>query len=212
MMDLAEIFKIIVSEIQQHLLKVIVGFVLMAVGWYIGHRRARNNWKRREFYDRLNFSLNWIEDGTLKLRTLSERHCEEVFLNKPATEVVLQAAKITTEANPILALPEKDYWYYLNSVLNELSEQFALGHLKKSQGQPVSSAVYVICLTCEAAADLRMRKVRAMVIQKSLLTNLPAQSPKLEKPHHHTRWETLHFMAREYQKRPHLFLELELSV
>ncbi len=211
-MNLPELFKMLASEIQQHIVKVIVGFVLMGVGWFIGHRRARHNWTKREFFDRLNFSLNWIEEGTLKLRTLSERHCEEIFLNKPATEVVLKAARAATEANPILSLSEKDYWYYLNSVLNELSEQFATGHLKKAQGQPVSSAIYLICLTCEAAADLRMRKVRAMVIQKSLLTNLPAASPKLERPHHHIRWTTLKFMASEYQKRPYQFLELELSV
>ncbi len=211
-MTFADFFKMLVTEIEQHLLKVVIGFLLMLAGWYIGHWRARANWSKREFYDRLNFSLNWIENGTLKLRTLSERHCEEVFLNKPATEVVLQAARAGTEANPILALPEKDYWYYLNSVLNELSEQFALGHLKNSLGQPVASDIYVLCLTCEAAADLRMRKIRAMVIQKSLLTNLPAASPKLEKPHHHIRWKTLNFMASEYQKRPYQFLELELSV
>ena len=211
-MSLMDILKAVASEIQQHFIKVMVGFILMAVGWYFGHWRARNNWKKREFYDRLNFSLNWIENGTLKLRTLSERHCEEVFLNKPATEIILKAARAGTEAHPILSLPEKDYWYYLNAVLNELSEQFATGHLKKAHGQSVSSALYIICLTCEAAPDLRMRKVRAMVVQKSLLTNLPAESPKLEKPHHHTRWKTLTFMASEYQKRPYQFLELELSV
>lgn len=211
-MSLIDLIKFLASEVQQHILKVIVGFVLMGIGWFIGHQRARQNWTRREFYDRLNFSLNWIEDGTLKLRTLSERHCEEIFLNKAATEVVLKAARAGTEAHPILALPETDYWYYLNSVLNELSEEFAVGHLKKAHGQPVSSAIYVICLTCEAAADLRMRKVRAMVIQKSLLTNLPKESPKLERPHHHIRWKTLNHMADEYQKRPYQFLELELSV
>ncbi len=211
-MTLADILKTVVSELQQHIVKVVVGFVLMGFGWYLGHRRARHNWTKREFFDRLNFSLNWIEDGTLKLRTLSERHCEEIFLNKPATEVVLKAARAATEASPILSLSEKDYWYYLNSVLNELSEEFAIGHLKKAQGQPVSSAIYLICLTCEAAADLRMRKVRAMVIQKSLLMNLPKERPKLERPHHHIRWKTLEFMASEYQKRPYQFLELELSV
>lgn len=211
-MTFAELLKTIVSEVQQHFVKVIVGFVLMGAGWYLGMRRARHNWVKREFYERLNFSLNWIEDGTLKLRTLSERHCEEIFLNKPATEVITKAARAGTEANPILSLPEKDYWYYLNAVLNELSEQFASGHLKKAQGQPVSSAVYLICLTCEAAPDLRMRKVRAMVVQKALLTNLPKDAPKLEKPHHHTRWKTLVFMASEYQQRPYQFLELELSV
>jgi hypothetical protein len=211
-MSLEEIAKTVFSEIQQHILKIVVGFVLMGLGWFIGHRRARANWQKREFYDRLNFSLNYIENGTLRLRTLLEKQCEEIFLNKAATDVVLKVAKSATEANPILPLPESDYWYYLNSVLNELSEKYSDGHLKKSQGLPVSTATYLVCLTCESAKDLRMRKIRAMVIQKSLLLALGPNQPLLEKPHHHIRWKTLKTMADEYQKRPWQFLEVELSV
>lgn len=211
-MSLDEILKVLLAEVQQHIAKIVVGLVLMAAGGFFGYRRARANWQKREFYDRLNFSLNYIENGTLRLRTLSENQCDVIFLNKAATEAVLKASKATTEANPILPLPEKDYWYYLNSVLNELSEKYSEGHLKKAQGVPVSTAVYLICLTCESAADLRMRKVRAMVIQKALLLALPTTQPTLEKPHHHIRWKTLKTMADEYQKRPWQFLELELSV
>lgn len=211
-MSLVDVWKTITVEVQQHLLKIVVGFVLMAVGWFIGHRRARANWQKREFYDRLNFSLNYIENGTLRLRTLAEHQCEAVFLNKAATEAVLKAARATSESNPLLPLPEKDYWYYLNSVLNELSEQFAAGHMKKAQGVPVSTATYVICLTSESAPDLRMRKIRAMVIQKTLLQALGNNPPVLERPNHHTRWKTLLTMAAEYPKRPWQFLEVELSV
>ncbi len=211
-MTAGEMVEVVIKELQQHLLKVVVGFVLMAAGWFIGHRRAQASWQKREFYDRLNFSLNYIDSGTLRLRTLAEHQCEAVFLNKAATDAVIKAAKATTEANPLLPLPEKDYWYYLNAVLNELSEQYSEGHLKRAQGVTVSAATYIICLTCEAAADIRMRKVRAMVIQKSLLLNLPPEAPHLEKSHHHTRWKTLKTMAEEFQKRPWQFLELELSV
>jgi len=211
-MTLSDAVRIIVSEVQQHLLKIIVGFVLMGFGWFIGHRRARANWQKREFFDRLNFSLNYLENGTLRIRTLAEHQCEAIFLNKAATETILKAAKAATETNPILPLPEKEYWYYLNSVLNELSEQFAEGHIKKAQGVPVSSATYLICLTCESAPDLRMRKIRVMVIQKPFLIALGANQPTLEKPNHHTRWKTLKTMAEEYQKRPWQFLEVELAV
>ncbi|HET6423106.1 MAG TPA: hypothetical protein VFG20_05445, partial [Planctomycetaceae bacterium] len=72
MMTLSDAVRIIVSEVQQHLLKIIVGFVLMGFGWFIGHRRARANWQKREFFDRLNFSLNYLENGTLRIRTLAE--------------------------------------------------------------------------------------------------------------------------------------------
>lgn len=210
--NLEAIFKTIVSEVQEHFLKVLVGFVLMGLGWYFGQWRAHFNWKNREFLDRLNFSLNWIEGGTLRLRTLAEKPCEDVFLNLTATTAVLNAAKQTTESQAILPLPDEDYWYYLNSVLNELSMQFAEGHLRKEQGQPVSTATYLIAITCEHAKELRMRKIRAMIIQKSLLLQLPKVPPKFEKPHHSVRWATLVELSRLYSQHPGRFLEVELSV
>ena len=55
----------------------------------------------------------------LLIRTLLEKSCEEIFLNKVAVETIVAAARKTTERNPLLPLPKEDYWYYLNAVLNE---------------------------------------------------------------------------------------------
>jgi hypothetical protein len=41
--------------------------------------------------------------------------------------VVTAAAQRTTAENSLIPLPIEDYWYYLNAVLNELAEQFAVG-------------------------------------------------------------------------------------
>jgi hypothetical protein len=202
----------IVDTLREHAVKVIVGFVLMVVGWYFGKWRARSEWKRQEFLDRLNLSLNTIDNGVLKIRTLSEKRCEDVFLNSVASDTVQRLARKTTAADPILPIPKQDVWYFLNSVLNDVSEQFAAGLLKRDLGAPVASAVYLIALTCESAGDLRTRKIRAMIVKKSLLTNLPADAPRFESDHHSTRWQTLQSMAAEYAKNPWRFLEVELCV
>ena len=198
--------------VKDHAVKLITGLVLMAVGWYLGHRRASADWKKQEFLDRLNLSLNSIDDGVLKIRTLSEKRCEEVFLNSVAAETVKKVARMTTAANPILPIPDKENWYYLNGVLNDVSEQFAAGFLKRDMGGKVTSATYLIVLTCEAEGEMKTRKIRAMVIQKSLLGNLPAEMPTLQSPHHITRWKTLQFLAAEYLRDPGRFLEVELAV
>lgn len=211
-MSFDEIWTHVVATLREHAVKIATGFVLMAAGWYIGRRRAMAHWKKQEFLDRLNVSLNTIDGGTLKIRTLSEKRCEEVFLNSVAADTVQKLARQTTANDPVLPIPLNDTWYYLNAILNDLSEQFATGLMKRDMGAPVTTAVYLVALTCENAGDMRTRKIRAMVTKKSLLTNLPAEMPKLESPNHHTRWETLQFLATEYTRNPQRFLEVELCV
>ena len=212
MPSLDQVVLTLVDYFKDHAVKLITGLILMALGWYLGHRRASADWKSQEFFDRLNMSLNSIQEGTLKIRTLGEKRCEEVFLNSKAAELVQKIARKTTAKDPILPIPSEENWFFLNSILNDLSEQFAEGFLKADMGAHVTSAVYLIALTCEAEGEMKTRKIRAMVIRKSLLTNLPAEMPKLESPRHITRWSTLQFLAAEYQRRPERFKEVELAV
>jgi hypothetical protein len=210
---LEQVFAFLRDQIIDHWVKFLSGFAVLAIGWFLGKRRARSEWKRKTFYDRLNVSLNIIEPGKpLRIRTLLEKSCQDVFLNKVAVETVIAAGQKTSERNPILPLPKDDYWYYLNAVLNELAERFATGEVKRDLGVPVVTKKYLICLTSEVAGDLRTRKLRAMVIGKELLESLPADPPEFERPWHHNRWDTLKAMALAWRERPHQFLEMEISV
>lgn len=210
---LHQVFDFLRDQIIDHWVKFLTGLAVLAVGWVLGKRRARSEWRRKTFYDRLNVSLNIIEPGKpLLIRTLLEKSCQEVFLNKVAVETVIAAGQRTTARNPILPLPKDDYWYYLNAVLNELAERFATGELKRDLGVPVVTKRYVICLTSEVAGDIRTRKLRAMVIGKALLESLPVDPPEFERPWHHNRWDTLRVMAAAYRENPHQFLEMEISV
>ena len=200
------------DQIHDHGAKILTGALLMAIGWFFGNRKARRNWRKREFFDRLNISLNTIRDGKLQIRTLVEKRADDIYLNSAATAEIIRAAQRTTPQDATLPLPEADYWYYLNPILNELSEQFAGGLLKRDQGVPATMARYLIALTSECAGDLRMRKVRAMVIQRALLEQLPPEPPTFESPHHHTRWDTLQQLAAEWKVRRWKFVEVELGV
>jgi hypothetical protein len=203
----------ITDFIHDNWMKVLTGFVLMALGWVFGRRKARSDWRKREFLHRLNVSLNLLLPGEpLQIRTLLEKTCDEVFLNAVAAENIATAARKTKPDNPLLPLPKEDYWQYLNAALNEIAEKFSAGEIRRDLGLPVTRATYLICLTCECAGDLRTRKVRAMVIQKKHLENLPATPPQFEHPRHSTRWDTLKVLAAEYKKNPWQFIELDLSV
>jgi len=189
----------------------ILPIIAGAVGWYWGRRRQTTTWKKREFFDRLNISLNTIENGHLRIRTLVEKHLDEIFLNSAARALVLEQAQKTVPEDSIIPMEEDEYWYCLNPVLNEISERFASGHMKRDLGMPVSAQEYLVCLTCEVSGELRQRKVRAMMIQKAVLQNLPEQVEVYE-PHHRTRVNTLHQLAAQYAKNPHRFIEMEVCM
>ncbi len=198
--------------IEDHWIKFVTAAGFTALGWLVARWRADREWKRREFFNRINFSLNMVRNGTLLIRTLAEKSCEDVFLNPVAAERLKGLAQKTSPENPLVPVPQEDAWYYLNAALNELSEQFAEGLIRQDMGGPVRTHRYVICLTNECDGAIRTRKIRVMVVRKELLLGLTDEPPKLEKEHHSIRLRTLQHMQKVYETQPWNFLELELSV
>jgi hypothetical protein len=199
------------TSIAMLLISTVASFVF---GRWWGNRAARRDWQRKEFYNRINISLNILADGKLKIRTLMERPLAQVFSNKIAEEKVMAASRRTTVANPMLPIAKEDCWYLLNFVLNEVAEHFSAGHVRQDAGEPVKAVTYLICLTCEVVGDERIRKTRAMLIRKDVLENFPYkdQLPELENPWHETRVQTLRTAAELYKTHPENFLKLEICV
>jgi len=152
-----DLIEFLIDKLDENWVKVVVAIGFTLLGWLVGSLRARRSWKRKEFYDRLNVSLNIIRDGQLQLRTILEKRCEEIFLNSSAAKAVMKAAQQTTQQDPLLTFPKDQYWYFLNAVLNEISEKFAAGSMLRDLGKPVHCELYVLCLTCEAVGMLRQR-------------------------------------------------------
>lgn len=207
-----ELLELILDGFFEHWAKVAVGALLMAIGWLVGWYRARRRWQRKEFFERINFSLNSIQNDKLLIRTIMEKSCDDVFLNKVAVSRLLESALKTSEKDPIVPLAKDDYWYYLNAVLNEVSEKFAAGFIRRDIGQKVESNCYLLCLTNEMDGAIRTRKLRAMMILAKDLENLPEEMPKLESKNHETRWRTLQTMAKRLAEKPHQFLRVELVI
>ncbi|WP_166824668.1 hypothetical protein [Thalassoroseus pseudoceratinae] len=202
----------VLEYLEEHWIELLVAAGSAAVGWFFGRRRAASEWRKREFYDRLNVSLTSIHDGKLRIRTLIEKRCDEVFLNRVASETVITKARQTTTESCLLDLPKDDYWFYLNSVLNEVSERFAEGQVRRDLHADVCCARYLICLTSEAAGSVRTRKVRAMVVQQSLLENIGEEPPEFESPNHLTRWETMKELSVAWKKTPWKFQSVEICM
>ena len=196
----------------EHGVKLLSAAAFTLAGWLIGRWRAARSWKNREFFNRLNVSLNCVQDGKLLIRTVLEKTCEDILLNKVAVERLLQAAQQTTKEDPLIPIPAEDRWFYLNAILNELSETFAEGLFRREAGLPFRAERYVICLTNECDGEVKTRKIRAMVIRRDTLVSLSAEPPTLERPSHAIRWKTLQAMQKRLTTDLESFIEAEIVV
>ncbi|MEZ6094273.1 MAG: hypothetical protein R3C03_08530 [Pirellulaceae bacterium] len=205
-----DIFETLIDLFTEHWIKVLIGALFLVFGWVIGWWRARRKWLKKEFFDRVNFSLNSIVDGRLMIRTIMEKSADDVFLNSIAVQQLLAAATTTSKDNPLIQLPADDYWYFLNAALNEISEKFAVGFVMRDIGAPVRMRRFLICLTNESDGAIRTRKIRVMMVQQSVLESLPETMPQLESENHETRWNTLQIMAQRLKTNPSQFMAVEL--
>lgn len=189
-------------------------WIVLAAGLasYLAGRRAKMRWLKRDFLNRFNVSLTTIEDGVLKIRTILEMDCDTIFLNPAASKRIVQFARQTTVDDPVLPIPKDDCWQFQNAVLNEISERFAAGQIRRDLGLPVERGEYVLCLTCERAGAVRTQKVRGLLMKKALLLQLPKTKPSFESPSHETRWTTLQQLASQWESHSYRFIELEICI
>lgn len=178
--------------------------------------RARYLFRRRMFLTRLNFSLNFIEDGTLRFRTIRESDLAHVLLNNAhAIRLLIKTARAKRPGAFLIFRDKEEAWTILNTMLNELSAQFSEGYLARCMGLPTHSEVYTFGLTCEKHDVLKTTKIRLMIIPKKLLMDLDKyEGLQFELPHHHIRLDTLKEMrdisldpARKYN-----VMDMEISV
>jgi hypothetical protein len=198
--------------ITEHSVKLLTAAAFTFVGWMFGRWRAARSWRKREFFNRLNVSLNTLHEGKLLIRTVLEKTCEEILLNSVAVERLIKVAQKTTKESPIIPIEKDDRWFYLNAVLNEISETFAEGLFRREAGKPYDAVRYLICLTNECDGEVKTRKIRAMVIRKETLINLPKDTPTFESPNHKIRWTTLQQMQKAYAADPTSFIEAEILI
>ena len=204
----ADTHKKIVSSVVIFLLTTVASFL---IGRWYGSIKAWREWDKKHFLERVIVSLNNFSDGTLKIRTIFERGLEEVFTTPLAVAKVRLASKQTKEGSPMLPLAKEDRWFLLNFVLNAIAEKFTDGLVRFDARGDLQAVKYLICLTCEAVGEVRIRKVRVMMIREEVLLSLP-ETVNFESPSQRVRLDTLRHCAEVYRREPDNFLTLEVYV
>lgn len=108
--------------------------ILTAGAAITAYTKSRLDLQYRQFVDRVGFSLNILDNGKLKLRTVGERALNSMMMGNPAaTKVVLDAAKKTKMGSPFLQLPPNESYVLMKAIFNELSPISATGffHLER---------------------------------------------------------------------------------
>jgi hypothetical protein len=186
--------------------------------------RKRSDWLRKTFIGQVNFSLNFVENNTLLLRTLMEEPANDVWLNDYGVKQVMAAAEQVTLEQPFLIMEDdEDMAFVKRAVLNVLSERFADTFVARSLGVPVKGGSFVFGITYEKYADLRTRKLRVLLMEESTLENLFGLEDKGEalavtNPLHKDRIATLRVMHNLWMEqqgpnpKKHPLGKLELGV
>jgi hypothetical protein len=151
----------------------VIALLLTWGGIAVVYVRKRADWVRKSFMGQVNFSLNFVENNTLLLRTLMEEPANDVWLNDYGVKQVLRAAERVTLEQPFLIMDDdEDMDFVKRAVLNVLSERFAEAFVARSLGVPVKAGTYIFGITFEKYADLRTRKLRVLLMEESLLKSL----------------------------------------
>ncbi|HLW65209.1 MAG TPA: hypothetical protein VKS79_07820 [Gemmataceae bacterium] len=195
-------------------LPIVTTVVSFVAGRLWGTYRARQQWAKKDFLGRIIISVNLLQEGKLRIRTIMEHPLETVFPNALAVEKIREAAEKTTKDDPLMHIAKEDHWFLLNFVLNSVAEHFTAGVVKMDAGLPVTKVTYGIFLTCEHLGEERIRKVRALMLRKELLEKFPYEDtmPELESPLHADRIVTLRRAAKAYKTNPEHFLFVEVCV
>jgi hypothetical protein len=183
-----------------------VALVITWLGIGIAYWRRRDQWKRKQFLTRVNFSLNYVDNDDLAMRTLLEITNNQVWINEYGVGHVNAAAARTTIEQPFLMLADsKDREFVNRAALNVLSERFAETFVAASLGQAVHVAPYVFGITCEKYGEIRTLKLRVLVIAEQTLVALfgsenRAAALKLSSGILNSRLKTLRIMYDVYLK------------
>lgn len=196
--------------------EIVAAAVILTIGWAIGKWKSEQNWRKKEFKNRILLSLNSIKEKEGKkhliLRTMFEDDVRQIFHSPSMVSLLMQSAKETKVGEPIVPLPKEDAWYILNAILNHISERYSNGTLKRDMGADVVTKWYTFCITFEREGEIRMQKIRIMFMEKEALENFPEDGDiQLESPKHKIRIDTLRHLKHAREKTPHLFMDIELN-
>jgi hypothetical protein len=183
-----------------------IALIITWVGIAFVYWRRRVQWARKQFMNQVNFSLNYVTNDAIAMRTLLETTAQHVWLNEYGVKKVFAAAQKTTVENPFIVLDDQADQDFINrAVLNVLSERFAESFLAQALGVPVQHGNFCFAITFERFDEIRTLKTRVLIMEEQLMIRMFGAenlAAKVQIPHevYKQRLKTLKAMHDVYMR------------
>jgi len=194
----------IITFLQEHWTEAVASIISLLVGGFIGRWRAWKRFADRAFYDRITVSLNYVEDGHFKIRTLLERSSMELF-RRHGNGPRRHGSLLEKGPRPALGLAGQGLLGTTSTLSSMRSrERFAEGYIRREAGTGATEQTYLLFLTCEndEGAAVCQRKVPAMMIREQVLLSTIDITPQFRNEFQKARWETLRKVREELATNP----------
>lgn len=146
-------------------ISVVTAFALSVTPWL--------EWYRARFESRLNISLNRFVNGMLRIRGIDEKDVKYIVLSPHARKLVKKAAKKTTRADEFLRFDnERDAWMVYNEIVVKISKIYAAEILFADIHNLEAEAKFLIAITWERDADVKIQKLRVIMVKLSTLEQM----------------------------------------
>ena len=168
----------------------------------------------------VSFSVNYIEDNTLKLRPVAEEiSIEDLFPQLIRQQAFIKAVKRLPKDKTVVMMPLKYESSIMGTLQSYVSKDFGDNFFTVAAGRRMQVEDFILMITYERYEDIPLRKIRVIFTHRQLLNRLPAYENtylRYEKPHQRKRLltmaeihETYYGLAPERYINYHIELPLE---
>ncbi len=208
---MSDILRAIGQLFAENVFATVVSVAVTVAGTMLaGYFWNRKRWKNKTFAHRIHFGINTIEkqDGaepkrTLVFDSLFETGLGNVVDDPVARGIIARAMKKTNAVEPFLRLDPEDREHIEGAIKIAIAQTCQQGTIAKmALGNRCQTLECVFAITYEKYAEMRSRKLRVIIVPRSLLEDPKTflQKIELERRHHSCRLTTLKEIQQDWRE------------
>lgn len=173
--------------------------------------RVYRRYRRQSAFRRLRCSVVMLQEGMLRVRTLCEIPVGQLSCGRRTVNQLVAAAPQATLAQPFPVLDTDDARELRSAIAGCISSLTPVGHLRQAHGIPTVVAEFVAGIVSDAERPPHQRRLRLLVVPRTLVENLPAEPPQYEHADDALFWSWLRCLSRTWQENPLALARVELA-
>lgn len=186
-----------------------IGLLALLGGLFLW--RVYRHQRRFGPFRRLRCSVVTLQQGTLRVRTLCEMPVRQLSCRRRTIDQLVAAAPHATLLQPFPRLDTDDVRELRAGIAACVSSLTPTGHLHHAQGAPTTLGEFIAGIVSDAEGPPHRRRLRLLVVPRSVLEHLPSETPQFEQRDDASFWSWLQFLSRTWQENPLALARVELA-